>query len=151
MKRKTRLIITILLFIVTITSGSFLIKVGIDTARETKIKLQEEKNNQKIEKLETEKEALITQEASLKQEQLEEYSNNGESEKYSELETEIKKITEDKKGLDFEIFKIKNGYYNNAAGMNKSVASSLLYITPGIILCMSSFIIIIFGIKKKSK
>lgn len=151
MKRKTRLIITILLFIVTITSGSFLIKVGIDTARETKIKLQEEKNNQKIEKLETEKEALITQEASLKQEQLEEYSNNGESEKYSELETEIKKITEDKKGLDFEISKIKNGYYNNAAGMNKSVASSLLYITPGIILCMSSFIIIIFGIKKKSK
>ena len=151
MKRKTRLIITILLFIVTITSGSILIKVGIDTARETKIKLQEEKNNQKIEKLEIEKEALITQEAILKQEQLEEYSNNGESEKYSELETEIKKITEDKKGLDFEISKIKNGYYNNAAGMNKSVASSLLYITPGIILCMSSFIIIIFGIKKKSK
>lgn len=151
MKRKTRIIITILLFIVTITSGSFLIKVGIDTARETKIKLQEEKNNQKIEKLEIEKEALITQEAILKQEQLEEYSNNGESEKYSELETEIKKITEDKKGLDFEISKIKNGYYNNAAGMNKSVASSLLYITPGIILCMSSFIIIIFGIKKKSK
>lgn len=151
MQRKTRIIITILLFIVTITSGSFLIKVGIDTARETKIKLQEEKNNQKIEKLEIEKEALITQEATLKQEQLEEYSNNGESEKYSELETEIKKITEDKKGLDFEISKIKNGYYNNAAGMNKSVASSLLYITPGIILCMSSFIIVIFGIKKKSK
>lgn len=151
MKRKTRIIITILLFIVTITSGIFLIKVGIDTARETKIKLQEEKNNQKIEKLETEKEALITQEATLKQEQLEEYSNNGESEKYSELETEIKKITEDKKGLDFEISKIKNGYYNNAAGMNKSVASSLLYITPGIILCMSSFIIVIFSIKKKSK
>lgn len=151
MQRKTRIIITILLFIVTITSGSFLIKVGIDTARETKIKLQEEKNNQKIEKLEIEKEALITQEATLKQEQLEEYSNNGESEKYSELETEIKKITEDKKGLDFEISKIKNGYYNNADGMNKSVASSLLYITPGIILCMSSFIIVIFGIKKKSK
>lgn len=151
MQRKTRIIITILLFIVTITSGSFLIKVGIDTARETKIKLQEEKNNQKIEKLEIEQEALITQEATLKQEQLEEYSNNGESEKYSELETEIKKITEDKKGLDFEISKIKNGYYNNAAGMNKSVASSLLYITPGIILCMSSFIVVIFGIKKKSK
>lgn len=151
MQIKTRIIITILLFIVTITSGSFLIKVGIDTARETKIKLQEEKNNQKIEKLEIEKEALVTQEATLKQEQLEEYSNNGESEKYSELETEIKKITEDKKGLNFEISKIKNGYYNNAAGMNKSVASSLLYITPGIILCMSSFIIVIFGIKKKSK
>lgn len=151
MKRKNRIIITILLFIITITSGVFLIKIGVDTARETKVKIQEETNNQKIEKLETKKEALITQEATLKQEQLEEYSNNGESKKYSDLETEIKKITEDKKGLDFEISKIKNGYYNNEAGMNKSVTSSLLYITPGIILCISSFIIIIFSIKKNSK
>lgn len=148
MKRKTKIIITILLFIITITSGVFLIKIGIDTARETKIKIQEETNNQKIEKLEIEKEALNTQEKILKQEQLEEYSNNRESEKYSELENELKKITEDKKGLDFEISKIKNGYYNNEAGMNKSITSSLLYITPGIILCISSFIIIIFGIKK---
>lgn len=148
MKRKTKIIITILLFIITITSGTFLIKIGIDTARETKIKIQEETNNQKIEKLEIEKEALNTQEKILKQEQLEEYSNNRESEKYSELENELKKITEDKKGLDFEISKIKNGYYNNEAGMNKSITSSLLYITPGIILCISSFIIIIFGIKK---
>ena len=47
---KKRIIITILLFIVTLASGCLLTKLGIDTARETKIKIQEEKNDKQIKK-----------------------------------------------------------------------------------------------------
>lgn len=151
MNKSLKIIIVVVLFVISLGSGCLLIKEGIDTARDTKQKLQEEKNNQKIKELQKQKEALTIEEEALKKEQSIEYKKFGESKKYQELENKIKKLTEDKKSIDFEVVKTQNGYYNNPSDMNKSVASSLLYITPGIVLFIAAFAIIIFGLKKVSK
>lgn len=145
---KKRIFATITLFVITLASGCLLIKQGIEKAEETKIKIQEEKNNKNIKKLENKNAALIIQENELKLELKAEEKQNGTSDKYYEINNKIKKISEEKTKIEFEISKIKNGYYNNQSGLNESVASGLIYIFPGIVLCISSFIILITRIKK---
>ncbi|MGN1371634.1 MAG: hypothetical protein ACI4XM_05120 [Candidatus Coprovivens sp.] len=151
MNKKIKIIIVILLFITTLSSGCLLTKIGITRSIENRQKLQNEKNNKKIEELEKEKETLINEEENLKQEQLKEYNTIGKTTKYTELTDRINKIEEDILKIDFEISKTKNGYYDNASGRNETLLSSLLLVTPGIILIIGSVIIIIFGLKKISK
>lgn len=148
MNKKVQIIVAILLFIVTLAGGCLLIKQGINKVEETRIKIQNEKNNKNIKELEEKNDALVTQEKELNNELEAEKKQNGTSDKYYEIENKLKKISEDKLKIEFEISKIKNGYYNNQSGLNQSVTSGLIYIVPGIILCISSFIIIISKLKK---
>ncbi len=143
-----KIIIAIILFVVTLASGCLITKVGIDTVRETKTKIQEEKNSKNIKELEAKNETLLSQEKELKLELEQEKKINNTSEKYYELENKIKKISEDKVKNEFEISKIKNGYYDNQSGINESLGSGLIFIIPGIVLFMTSFFILIIGVKK---
>ena len=151
MNKNIKIIIVILLFITTLSSGCLLTKIGITKSIENRQKLQNERNNKKIEELEREKESLINEEETLKQEQLKECNTIGKTTKYEELTNRINKIEEDILKIDIEISKTKNGYYDNASGRNETLLSSLLLVTPGIILIICSIIIIIFGLKKISK
>lgn len=143
MNKKTTIILGLLILILSLIGSEFLIEKGIDKVLETKTTLQEKSNNQNISLLEAKKKDLIEEEESLAIEQYEEYAVNGESERYQEISNRLTKINEDKKEIDFEISKYKNGYYDNNASLNKSILSGLIYIIPGTLLFIISLVIII--------
>lgn len=151
MNKKIEIIIIFLICLVSLIGGILLIKHGAETIAKTQIKFQDEKNQKNIEELEKKYNALSTQEEELKADLDKEFQINGNSEKYLEIENKIKKISEDKTEIDFEISKTKNGYYDNKAGINESIPSGIIYILPGIILCIISFILVVITIKKVSE
>lgn len=152
MNKKNLIIIGIIVFIISMICGELLIEKGINQVLATKTRIQVESNNKNISNLESKKEELITQEKTLIQEQTEEFSTNGESDKYKEISSKLTKISEDKKEIDFEISKYKNGYYDNNAGLNQSIFSGMVYVIPGVLVFIIGIVILIGMIKKfKSK
>ncbi len=143
MNKKTTIILGLLILILSLIGSEFLIEKGIDKVLETKATLQEESNNQNISLLENQKEEFIKEEEKLIIEQSEEYNLNGESKKYQEISNRLNKINEEKKEIDFEISKYKNGYYDNNASLNKSILSGLVYIIPGILVFIISLVLLI--------
>lgn len=151
MNKKLKVLLLCLACIVSLIGGLSLIKHGAQTIAKTQAEFQDKKNNKNIKEFEKQYDALTIQEQELNIELDNEFQSNGESEKYTELNSELKNIANKKKAIEFEISKIKNGYYDNKAGMNESIPSGLIYIIPGIILCMLSFILVIISIKKISE
>lgn len=143
MNKKITIILGLLILILSLIGSELLIEKGIDKVLETKTTLQEESNNQNISLLEIQKKELIAEEENLIIEQLEERTNNGESKRYQEISNRLTKINEEKKEIDFEISKYKNGYYDNNANLNKSILSGMVYIIPGILVFIISLVIII--------
>lgn len=144
------LIIGIFLFVAILGTGGFLIKKGITVANETKETEQTKTNEENIAELEKEKEELLPQESKMKASVNEEFKKNGFTEEYYNLENKRKKISERITEIEFEISKIKNGYYDNKASIDEGVKKGIPFIFPGIAFCIASFVIIIIFIKKSS-
>mgnify|MGYP003295698474 CR=1 FL=1 len=147
--KKKRIITAIIIFVISLSSGLFLIKYGIDKAEEIKIEYQENTNQKNISEKEKSKEELLTLKKEKENKLTEEEKNNGYSEYYYSLENEIKKIDEQVTEIEFEISKIKNGYYDNKASIDAGVKKGIVFILPGVALLIVSFIIIIINIKKR--
>ena len=147
--KKKRIITAIIIFVISLSSGLFLIKYGIDKTEEIKIAYQENTNQKNISEKEKSKEELLTQKKEKENKLTEEEKNNGYSEYYYSLENEIKKIDEQVTEIEFEISKIKNGYYDNKASIDAGVKKGIVFILPGVALLIVSFIIIIINIKKR--
>ncbi len=140
---KKQRIIAIIIFIVMLFSGIFLTKVGIDTTKNKKEEIQENINNENIKELEEQMASLLKEETNLKEELKTEKDNN----KKTELNNKLNKNKEDKTEVEFEISKIKNGYYDNRAGLNESLFSGLIYMIPGVVLCITSFLVLLLKLK----
>lgn len=147
--KKKRIITAIIIFVISLSSGLFLIKYGIDKTEEIKIEYQENTNQKNISEKEKSKEELLTLKKEKENKLTEEEKNNGYSEYYYSLENEIKKIDEQVTEIEFEISKIKNGYYDNKASIDAGVKKGIVFILPGVALLIVSFIIIIINIKKR--
>jgi isocitrate lyase len=151
MNQKKKIFLLIILCVTTLVTGMFLIKTGVQTISKTQTKLQNEKNSNNIKEFEKELIILTEEENELKIELNNEFQTNGNSEKYTEIENKLKEISEDKTEIEFEISKTKNGYYDNQSGINESITSGLVYIIPGILLCIGTFMLVIVTIKKISE
>lgn len=148
--KKKYILIGIILFLVILGVGGTLITKGIFVTEETKVSEQEKTNEENIAELEKEKEELLPQESKLKASVNEEFKNNGFSEEYYNLENDRKKISERITEIEFEISKIKNGYYDNKASIDKGVRKGVLFLFPGIAICIASFVVLIIFVKKSS-
>lgn len=145
---KKKAITAIILFILTLSSGLFLIKYGIDKTEKIKIEYQENTNKKNISEKEKSKEELLTQKKE-KENKLTEEKQNGYTDYYYSLENEINKIEEQVTEIEFEISKIKNGYYDNKASIDAGVKKGILFILPGVALLIISLVIIIINLKKR--
>lgn len=145
---KKKAITAIILFIFTLSSGLFLIKYGIDKTEKIKIEYQENTNKKNISEKEKSKEELLTQKKE-KENKLTEEKQNGYTDYYYSLENEINKIEEQVTEIEFEISKIKNGYYDNKASIDAGVKKGIIFILPGVALLIISLVIIIINLKKR--
>ena len=145
---KKKAITAIILFILTLSSGLFLIKYGIDKTEKIKIEYQENTNKKNISEKEKSKEELLTQKKE-KENKLTEEKQNGYTDYYYSLENEINKIEEQVTEIEFEISKIKNGYYDNKASIDAGVKKGIIFILPGVALLIISIVIIIINLKKR--
>jgi preprotein translocase subunit SecF len=145
---KKKAITAIILFILTLSSGLFLIKYGIDKTEKIKIEYQENTNKKNISEKEKSKEELLTQKKE-KENKLTEEKQNGYTDYYYSLENEINKIEEQVTEIEFEISKIKNGYYDNKASIDAGVKKGIIFILPGVALLIISLVIIIINFKKR--
>ena len=145
---KKKAITAIILFILTLSSGLFLIKYGIDKTEKIKIEYQENTNKKNISEKEKSKEELLTQKKE-KENKLTEEKQNGYTDYYYSLENEINKIEEQVTEIEFEISKIKNGYYDNKASIDAGVKKGIIFILPGVALLIISLVIIITNLKKR--
>ena len=145
---KKKAITAIILFILTLSSGLFLIKYGIDKTEKIKIEYQENTNKKNISEKEKSKEELLTQKKE-KENKLTEEKQNGYTDYYYSLENEINKIEEQVTEIEFEISKIKNGYYDNKAIIDAGVKKGIIFILPGVALLIISLVIIIINLKKR--
>lgn len=145
---KKKAITAIILFIFTLSSGLFLIKYGIDKTEKIKIEYQENTNTKNISEKEKSKEELLTQKKE-KENKLTEEKQNGYTDYYYSLENEINKIEEQVTEIEFEISKIKNGYYDNKASIDAGVKKGIIFILPGVALLIISLVIIIINFKKR--
>ena len=145
---KKKAITAIILFILTVSSGLFLIKYGIDKTEKRKIEYQENTNKKNISEKEKSKEELLTQKKE-KENKLTEEKQNGYTDYYYSLENEINKIEEQVTEIEFEISKIKNGYYDNKASIDAGVKKGIIFILPGVALLIISLVIIIINLKKR--
>lgn len=145
---KKKAITAIILFILTLSSGLFLIKYGIDKTEKIKIEYQENTNTKNISEKEKSKEELLTQKKE-KENKLTEEKQNGYTDYYYSLENEINKIEEQVTEIEFEISKIKNGYYDNKASIDAGVKKGIIFILPGVALLIISLVIIIINFKKR--
>ena len=145
---KKKAITAIILFILTLSSGLFLIKYGIDKTEKIKIEYQENTNKKNISEKEKSKEELLTQKKE-KENKLTEEKQNGYTDYYYTLENEINKIEEQVTEIEFEISKIKNGYYDNKASIDAGVKKGIIFILPGVALLIISLVIIIINLKKR--
>ncbi len=145
---KKKAITAIILFILTLSSGLFLIKYGIDKTEKIKIEYQENTNKKNISEKEKSKEELLTQKKE-KENKLTEEKQNGYTDYYYSLENEINKIEEQVTEIEFEISKIKNGYYDNKASIDAGVKKGIIFILPGVALLIISLVIIIINLKKR--
>ena len=141
---KKKAITAIILFILTLSSGLFLIKYGIDKTEKIKIEYQENTNKKNISEKEKSKEELLTQKKE-KENKLTEEKQNGYTDYYYSLENEINKIEEQVTEIEFEISKIKNGYYDNKASIDAGVKKGIIFILPGVALLIISLVIIIIN------
>ena len=146
---KKKIILVIFLFIITLSSGLFLIKYGIDKSEKIKIEYQENTNQKNISEKEKNKEELLTQKKEKENKLTEEQNKNGYSEYYYSIENEIDKLEQQVTEIDFEISKIKNGYYDNKASIDAGVKKGIIFILPGVALLIVSFVIIIINLKKR--
>jgi DNA-nicking Smr family endonuclease len=131
-----------------LSSGLFLIKYGIDKTEKIKIEYQENTNTKNISEKEKSKEELLTQKKE-KENKLTEEKQNGYTDYYYTLENEINKIEEQVTEIEFEISKIKNGYYDNKASIDAGVKKGIIFILPGVALLIISLVIIIINFKKR--
>ena len=145
---KKKAITAIILFILTLSSGLFLIKYGIDKTEKIKIEYQENTNKKNISEKEKSKEELLTQKKE-KENKLTEENQNGYTDYCYSLENEINKIEEQVTEIEFEISKIKNGYYDNKASIDAGVKKGIIFILPGVALLIISLVIIIINLKKR--
>lgn len=142
------LIIGVFAFVLILGSGIFLMKTGFNVTEKTKVEEQQKTNDENISELEKEKAELEEQEITLRAAESEEFKTNGFSEEYYRIENELSNITDRIVEIEFEISKIKNGYYDNKASIDAGVSKGIYFLFPGIAICISSFVILVIYIKK---
>lgn len=142
-------IIAIVILLVALLSGILLIRQGFIEVEETRIELQEKRNQDYLNLLRLEKKDLLTKQEELKTKRDTEYTKNGKSEEYKSILKELNKVEETIELKDFEISKTLNGYYdNNKLDQNKSVFSGIKFIFPGIIILIIGVITSAIILKK---